>query len=141
MELKNKKNTLILGGCRSGKSRHALDIAKRIPGSKKIFIATSVPTDPEMEIRVKNHQTERGDDWITMEIPIHLSGAIHKVSLFTVLGYHTCGLSDLVDIEYDDAPIFPGEYSCHDRRFDTKPKSFPLPCYPCFKRGGCRNCS
>ncbi len=76
---KMKKTILILGGCRSGKSWHALDIANRIFGLRKLFIATSIPTDPDMEMRVKNHQTERGGgDWVTKEIPVNLPGAKKK---------------------------------------------------------------
>lgn len=76
-----KKNTLVLGGCRSGKSRHALDMANRVPGPNKRFIATSVPTDHEMELRVKNHQKERGNDWETLEVPLDLPETIDRASL------------------------------------------------------------
>ncbi len=71
-----KKITFILGGCRSGKSRYALELAKDIPGKKKVFIATCVPLDEEMKQRVKRHQTDRGPDWSTIEIPIHLPQAV-----------------------------------------------------------------
>ena len=76
-----KKNTLVLGGCRSGKSSHALDMANRIPGPKKRFIATSVPTDFEMKLRVKNHQNERGVNWDTLEVPLDLPETIDSASL------------------------------------------------------------
>jgi len=72
-----RNNTLILGGCRSGKSSHALETANRIPGTRKLFIATSVPTDPEMEERVTNHQKERGRDWKTEEVPVKISDTIN----------------------------------------------------------------
>jgi adenosylcobinamide kinase / adenosylcobinamide-phosphate guanylyltransferase len=64
--------TLIIGGCRSGKSRYALDAANAVPGSRKIFLATSVPEDPEMEKRVQSHQAERGSDWQTIEEPVNI---------------------------------------------------------------------
>lgn len=64
--------TLVIGGCRSGKSRYALDAANAVPGSKKIFVATSVPEDREMEKRVHAHQEQRGDDWQTIEEPVHI---------------------------------------------------------------------
>jgi len=69
---------LILGGCRSGKSKHALDLAQSMPGDKKIFIATCVPQDDEMQSRVANHQKERGRTWTTVESPLHLPEAIRK---------------------------------------------------------------
>ncbi|MEA1969724.1 MAG: bifunctional adenosylcobinamide kinase/adenosylcobinamide-phosphate guanylyltransferase [Thermodesulfobacteriota bacterium] len=77
--MKNK-TTLIIGGCRSGKSSHALEIANHITGSKKIFIATSVPTDHEMEKRVTKHKTERGESWQTAEVPVKISEKIEKLS-------------------------------------------------------------
>jgi len=68
--------TLVLGGCRSGKSRYALDAANGIAGDKKIYLATSVPTDNEMEKRVARHQAERGTDWQTIEEPVLIHEAI-----------------------------------------------------------------
>ncbi len=67
--------TLVIGGCRSGKSRFALDEANKISGNHKLFLATSVPADDEMEQRVIRHQAERGADWQTVEEPVD----IHRV--------------------------------------------------------------
>jgi adenosylcobinamide kinase/adenosylcobinamide-phosphate guanylyltransferase len=44
--------------------------------SKKIFIATCVPQDDEMHLRVANHRKERDPSWKTVEAPLHLSEAI-----------------------------------------------------------------
>jgi adenosylcobinamide kinase/adenosylcobinamide-phosphate guanylyltransferase len=66
------QNTLILGGCRSGKSSHALALAKQVSGNRKIFMATSVPTDEEMQDRVEKHVQERGDAWQTAEVPVDI---------------------------------------------------------------------
>jgi len=66
----------IIGGCRSGKSKHALQTAEKIPGEKKIFIATCVPEDDEMRQRVARHQRERSHTWSTVEEPLHLPQAI-----------------------------------------------------------------
>ncbi|MBF0200066.1 MAG: bifunctional adenosylcobinamide kinase/adenosylcobinamide-phosphate guanylyltransferase [Desulfamplus sp.] len=68
--------TLVLGGCRSGKSSHALALAEAIPNGKKLFLATSVPTDGEMEKRVEKHRNERGREWTTIEVPVDLPGCI-----------------------------------------------------------------
>lgn len=74
------KITFVIGGCRSGKSSHALYLANEIKGSRKIFIATSVPTDKEMDARVVKHQKERGDDWITAEVPVEIPSKIIELS-------------------------------------------------------------
>jgi len=65
----------IIGGCRSGKSSHALELAEQISG-KRSFLATCIPYDDEMKERVSNHQRERSKDWITIEAPVDLPGAI-----------------------------------------------------------------
>ena len=75
-----KEIVFVIGGCRSGKSRHALETADRIAGNKKIFIATCVPQDAEMKQRVDRHQKERGQDWQTVEAPVHLPQAIIEYS-------------------------------------------------------------
>ena len=74
------KKTLVIGGCRSGKSSHALELAEKIPADKKIFIATGVPFDKEMKQRIKRHQKERSKTWVTVETPIGLPEAINKNS-------------------------------------------------------------
>jgi len=72
--------SFVIGGCRSGKSSHALALAEKIPGNKKTFIATCIPYDNEMKNRVKNHQAERSDEWNTVEAPINLPEAIFEAS-------------------------------------------------------------
>lgn len=66
---------LVIGGCRSGKSSHALELAEKISG-KRSFLATCVPYDDEMKERVSHHQQGRSRDWITIEAPVALSEAI-----------------------------------------------------------------
>jgi adenosylcobinamide kinase/adenosylcobinamide-phosphate guanylyltransferase len=72
-----KETTLVIGGCRSGKSSHALFLAEQIPG-QKIFIATCMPKDKEMEQRVLHHRQQRSSAWETFEVPIFIPEAIHK---------------------------------------------------------------
>lgn len=67
---------LITGGSRSGKSRMALE--KVSPYRRKIFLATAVATDPEMEGRIERHQKERGPEFLTFEEPLHLAQAIRS---------------------------------------------------------------
>ncbi len=66
----------VLGGCRSGKSRHALLLAESSAASRKIFVATCTPHDDEMRTRVANHQKERGRGWETIEIPRALAETV-----------------------------------------------------------------
>lgn len=72
------KIIFVIGGCRSGKSDHALELANAVNAGIKIFVATSVPADGEMEERVQKHQSERGDDWQTIEEPIHIDQVIDQ---------------------------------------------------------------
>ncbi|MCB2147945.1 MAG: bifunctional adenosylcobinamide kinase/adenosylcobinamide-phosphate guanylyltransferase [Deltaproteobacteria bacterium] len=66
---------LVLGGCRSGKSSHALQLAEGM-GRRRVFVATCVPHDDEMQARVARHRQERSDTWNTLEIPVDLADAI-----------------------------------------------------------------
>ncbi len=80
-----KKITFVIGGCRSGKSSFALDQANLAhkgnnQGKMKIFLATSVPLDSEMEKRINKHQHERGNDWHTIEEPVKIHGIINEYS-------------------------------------------------------------
>jgi adenosylcobinamide kinase/adenosylcobinamide-phosphate guanylyltransferase len=68
---------LIGGGSRSGKSRFALERARR-EGSKLVFIATAEARDEEMRERIARHRAERGDQFRTVEVPLDLAGAIRS---------------------------------------------------------------
>ncbi|NOX33582.1 MAG: bifunctional adenosylcobinamide kinase/adenosylcobinamide-phosphate guanylyltransferase [Deltaproteobacteria bacterium] len=72
--------TFVVGGCRSGKSSFALDQANMTARENKYFIATSVPTDSEMEKRVEKHQQERGENWHTIEEPVRIHEKINQCS-------------------------------------------------------------
>ena len=70
------KSVFILGGCRSGKSSYALETAEKFSADRNVFIATCIPRDDEMKLRVTRHQQERSRHWHTVEAPIHLPEAI-----------------------------------------------------------------
>lgn len=74
-----KETVLIIGGCRSGKSGHAVHLADQFAGHK-IFVATCVPLDKEMDQRVSHHQKHRNPNWKTLEVPILLPEAIRENS-------------------------------------------------------------
>ncbi|MCD6184178.1 MAG: bifunctional adenosylcobinamide kinase/adenosylcobinamide-phosphate guanylyltransferase [Deltaproteobacteria bacterium] len=76
MSLSIKKNILVIGGCRSGKSSQALKLADKFSDNRRTFIATCVPYDDEMKDRVARHQKERDNRWKTVEEPINLHKAI-----------------------------------------------------------------
>lgn len=69
--------TLVLGGARSGKSRHAQGLAEGA-GLTPIFIATAQPFDDEMRARIARHVADRGPRWTTVEAPYDLAGAIRN---------------------------------------------------------------
>jgi adenosylcobinamide kinase / adenosylcobinamide-phosphate guanylyltransferase len=60
------KIILVGGGARSGKSRFALAYARSL-GTRRVFIATAVAGDPEMNERIRRHRVERGPDFVTKE--------------------------------------------------------------------------
>lgn len=78
--MKKKDIVLVLGGCRSGKSRYALRLAEDTPGNRKLFVATCIPQDEEMKKRVLRHQAERSNSWTTIEIPIDIHVPIKDYS-------------------------------------------------------------
>ena len=73
-----KHIALITGGCRSGKSRHALALAQQAGGHERFFVATCVPQDEEMHQRVARHQAERDPAWQTIEEPVMIADTIAR---------------------------------------------------------------
>ncbi len=71
-----KEIVLVIGGCRSGKSRFAVDYARGY--KSKFFVATCEALDEEMKKRVKKHQEDRGPGWTTVEAPLELPDAIAR---------------------------------------------------------------
>ena len=63
--------TLVLGGARSGKSRHAEALGDSHRGPKA-YIATAQAFDDEMRDRIGTHRQARGPGWITYEAPLDL---------------------------------------------------------------------
>ena len=70
------KKVFVIGGCRSGKSNHALELAEKMATNDRIFIATCVAQDGEMRQRVAKHQQNRNQSWKTIEAPLQLPQAI-----------------------------------------------------------------
>jgi adenosylcobinamide kinase/adenosylcobinamide-phosphate guanylyltransferase len=72
-----RRMIFITGGCRSGKSRYALDYADR-HFSKKIYLATCEALDEEMAQRIDHHKKMRGPEWRTIEEPIEIVDQIGR---------------------------------------------------------------
>jgi adenosylcobinamide kinase/adenosylcobinamide-phosphate guanylyltransferase len=67
--------TLILGGARSGKSRHGERLAEARPGPL-LYVATAQAGDGEMAERIARHRARRGARWQTVEEPLQLAAVL-----------------------------------------------------------------
>ncbi|HEY4345515.1 MAG TPA: bifunctional adenosylcobinamide kinase/adenosylcobinamide-phosphate guanylyltransferase [Parvibaculum sp.] len=93
--------TLLLGGARSGKSRHAEELTTRL-AAPWTYVATSEARDDEMAERIAEHRARRGDGWRTVDAPLDLVGAIAAASGNAVLvDCLTLWLSNLLHAERD----------------------------------------
>lgn len=91
----------VLGGVRSGKSRHAVALAQQV-GLDIAFIATCMPRDEEMKERVRRHQEHRPTQWMTVEnradLPVvldEISGHVHAA----IIDDLTLWVADALDKE------------------------------------------
>ena len=67
--------TLVLGGARSGKSRHGEGLITALPGPWT-YIATAEAWDAEMAARIALHRAQRVIGWQTVEAPLTLPSAL-----------------------------------------------------------------
>jgi adenosylcobinamide kinase/adenosylcobinamide-phosphate guanylyltransferase len=67
--------TLVLGGARSGKSRHAEAMVESQPGPC-VYLATAEAGDSEMAARIAAHRARRGRRWSTVEEPLDVVAAL-----------------------------------------------------------------
>jgi adenosylcobinamide kinase / adenosylcobinamide-phosphate guanylyltransferase len=92
--------TLILGGARSGKSRHAESLAQ----GERHYIATAQAFDDEMRMRIDQHKKQRGDGWTTHEEQFGLPRKLAEIDgagRFILLDCLTLWLSNLMLAERD----------------------------------------
>ena len=72
------RHTLVIGGARSGKSRHAETLA-RDTGLDRVYLATATAWDAEMRERIALHRAGRASDgWRTVEEPLALADALRR---------------------------------------------------------------
>ncbi|HFB98242.1 MAG TPA: bifunctional adenosylcobinamide kinase/adenosylcobinamide-phosphate guanylyltransferase [Bryobacterales bacterium] len=89
---------LILGGARSGKSRHAESLAEAHAG-RRVYVATAEAGDEEMARRIAIHQARRGEGWRTVEEPLELIATLRAVAAgdaFVLVDCVTLWLSNLM---------------------------------------------
>lgn len=67
--------TLVLGGARSGKSRHAETLVERLP-PPWTYLATAQIWDDEMAARIALHRDRRGAGWETRDATHALADAL-----------------------------------------------------------------
>jgi adenosylcobinamide kinase/adenosylcobinamide-phosphate guanylyltransferase len=79
------KSLLVLGGARSGKSRHAQALAEAAASAGTfatdshptlVYIATAQAFDGEMIDRIARHRADRDSRWQTVEAPLGLAEAL-----------------------------------------------------------------
>ncbi|MBI4971925.1 MAG: bifunctional adenosylcobinamide kinase/adenosylcobinamide-phosphate guanylyltransferase [Candidatus Omnitrophica bacterium] len=73
------KIIFVTGGARSGKSRFAEELAKKISDSVA-YLATAEALDEEMKERISHHRERRSKNWKTIEEPIHVNLAVQNLN-------------------------------------------------------------
>ncbi len=103
----------VLGGARSGKSRHAQAMAEAAAepeagvstGAALVYIATAQAFDAEMRDRIARHRSDRDARWRTIEAPRDLVGAIRRVDGTNIVILVDCLTLWLSNLLLDDADI------------------------------------
>jgi adenosylcobinamide kinase/adenosylcobinamide-phosphate guanylyltransferase len=97
-------HTLVLGGARSGKSRHAEAIVTALP-PPWLYLATGRAWDDEMRDRIALHRARRADGWRTVETPLALADALDSAGDRPVLV--DCLTLWLTNLLIEDHPVEP----------------------------------
>lgn len=98
---------LVLGGARSGKSRHALEQA-HLGGTSVAFLATARALDGDMATRIGRHRAERPARWTTIEEPYEVPAASRRAARshdLVVVDCVTVWVSNLMERGDDDALV------------------------------------
>ncbi|HET9854860.1 MAG TPA: bifunctional adenosylcobinamide kinase/adenosylcobinamide-phosphate guanylyltransferase [Methylomirabilota bacterium] len=98
---------LVLGGARSGKSRHAVAQAAQ-SGRRVAFLATARALDGDMAARIARHRAERPVGWTTLEEPQELVAACRRAATthdVIVVDCATVWVANLMERGDDDAAV------------------------------------
>lgn len=71
------KLVLLTGGVKSGKSSLAVNLANKV-SKEVLFVATALPVDKEMKLKIKKHQENRPKDWQTLEVKFDLLSEVQS---------------------------------------------------------------
>jgi adenosylcobinamide kinase/adenosylcobinamide-phosphate guanylyltransferase len=103
-----KRISLITGGARSGKSSHAIALAKSFKGNRFFFIATGQALDIEMATRIEHHKATRPAHFVTIEEaldPTIALAALEARADGVILDCLTLWVSNLMGIGAQDESI------------------------------------
>ena len=73
------KIILFIGAARSGKSRLAVEAAKKISVREVAFVATCIPIEARMKKRVALHKKSRPSSWKTIEAETDIARELEKI--------------------------------------------------------------
>ena len=93
--------TLVLGGARSGKSRHAE--ALLADAASPVYVATGWAGDEEMRARIAAHRVARDGRWRTRETPVALADALDAEDGPVLVDCLTLWLTNLLLGDHDVA--------------------------------------
>lgn len=105
-EMDRRTVTLVLGGVRSGKSRFAVESARKFV--RVAFLATAKASDDEMIEKIGRHRRERQEDWRIIEEPLELARVLNEdAALYDLLVVDclTFFASNLLDATRDSPDI------------------------------------
>ena|SRR5437763_3977192 len=97
---------LLTGGARSGKSRLAVELARRQRRPVTVVV-TAEEGDDEMAERIRRHREERPPEWTTVEEPIDLQAALSNAPPddFVVVDCLTVWVANLLGRELPDEEV------------------------------------
>jgi adenosylcobinamide kinase/adenosylcobinamide-phosphate guanylyltransferase len=110
--------TLVTGGCRSGKSRYAQELAESL-GPKRVMLATAEARDDEMRDRIARHQADRRDGWRTIESPIDIVEHLDHPGEVLLVDCLTLWVSNLLCTDATDAQMEAAAIALVDRLQDV----------------------
>ena len=109
------RRTLVLGGARSGKSRHAESLLASAPKVTYVATAHPRPGDEEWQVRVAAHQTRRPAHWHTLETTDVADALVQATAEDTVLiDCMTLWLTQVMD----DSDAWSGDISAVDKQIE-----------------------